>query len=136
MNSNSTPSKITPSEFLNHIESWLKFIFNKPQNKVESICSNSIERFVNEFYLLKNNVAKIGTKKLTELGSKMELESGSCNDMPMRPCEHSVQFRKMNGFRPARGDFETEMNESFERRFIENLDFGSGVVRGNYICLE
>ncbi len=80
---------------------------------------------MNEFYQVKNAPRAIGKKGEA---SKLELESGSCKDMPMRPWEHSALFRRMNGYRPARGDFETEMSDSFEMKFIQDLEFESDVT--------
>ena len=34
----------------------------------------------------------------------------------------------MNGYRAARGDFETEMKDNFELKFIGNLDFNNQVA--------
>lgn len=107
------------NEFYTHVEAWLNMIYNKPDNQISSICSNSIEKLTNEFYTVKNAI-KSGSKKSE---TSKDLESGSCKNMPMRPYEHTIQFRKMNGYRPARGDFETEFMDNFEMKFVSNLDF-------------
>ena len=65
-----------------------------------------------------------GNKK-SDLSKDSENLSGKL--APMRPYEHTTQFRKMNGYRPARGDFETEMIDNFEMKFIANLDFISNL---------
>ncbi len=43
----------------------------------------------------------------------------------IRPQILSKQYRLMNGYRPARNDFETEYNDKFELNYIADLDFES-----------
>jgi len=126
---NPSSAKRTVGEFQTHVESWLKFLFNKPGNKAQSIFCGAVERLVSNFFQLKNapkTVAKKGDL------NKLELEVGSCKDTPLRPCEHTTLFRKMNGYRPARGDFETEMVDSFEMKFIQDLSFDGDFSKSKY----
>jgi len=112
-------SKTTLNEFYSHVDRWLNLLSNKDDCQDNCEPSNSIEKLINDYFLIKGSL-KTASKK-TDLSK--DLESGSCKLMPMRPLEHTTQFRRMNGYRPARGDFETELNDNFEIRFISNLDY-------------
>lgn len=112
-------SKITLNEFHSHVERWLNLLFSKQDCQDNFESSGSVEKLVNDYYLIKGCL-KTTTKKTD---SSKDLESGSCKLMPIRPYEHTTQFRRMNGYRPARADFETEMNDTFEMKYIGNLDY-------------
>ena len=111
------------TEFTSHIDEWLRLIFNQ---KAASVCNESIEKLISEFYLLRSTPKSSNTIKRTELSK--ELDNVSSAFMPLRPFEHTNQYRKMNGYRAARGDFETEMKDNFELKFIGNLDFNNQVA--------
>ena len=38
------------------------------------------------------------------------------NVNPPRPNVHTYQYRRMSGYRPVRGDFEAEYNNSFDMK--------------------
>ena len=45
------------------------------------------------------------------------------NVNPPRPNVHTYQYRRMSGYRPVRGDFEAEYNNSFDMKWISDIDY-------------
>lgn len=65
-----------------------------------------------------------------EINNDLELLCGDSsfkmreNDInPPRPTVHTLQYRRMSGYRAARGDFETEFNDNFEFKHISDIDY-------------
>lgn len=122
----SSPTEIKMDRFKSHLEAWQNLIYDKPVSRVNEICHISIDKLVSEFYSVKNPNYKSGNRKLDPKDSTDGL---SIKVAPVRPYEHTGQFRKINGYRPARGDFETEYKDKFELNYIENIDFDESVNR-------
>jgi transcriptional adapter 2-alpha len=89
-------------ECLKHVEKWFQVLTNKqqilhqkPSNELTKICLKELELF----------------------------STDSQNLIPPRPKLHSSAYRLLNGYKPARGDFETETNDGFEMKLIADMDF-------------
>lgn len=98
-----------------HQEKW--FDFFKPQTN-----------FINEKKLYENRV-KTTQCQLKEINLNDFNNLNMFNLTSIRPLVHSKQYRQMNGYKPARGDFETEYNDRFELKYLADLDFEFGVNR-------
>jgi hypothetical protein len=114
----SSPTEIKMDRFKSHVETWMNLVFNRRENRTNEICLSSIDKLIAEYYSVRNPNYKTGNRKLD---LKDTTEGLSTKAAPIRPYEHTGPFRKMNGYRPARGDFETEYQDTFELKFIENI---------------
>ena len=122
----SSPTEIKMDRFKSHVETWMNLVFNKRESRTNEICLSSIDKLIAEYYSVRNPNYKTGNRKLD---LKDTTEGLSTKAAPIRPYEHTGPFRKMNGYRPARGDFETEYQDTFELKFIENIDFEKNVSK-------
>lgn len=91
-----------------HIEKWHNMFLD---HDVVSDTVDSFSKFLNEFYSVKT------VYKLKRIDSDLS----ASRSIPLRPIELSAQFRKLNGYRAARGDFETELNDKFEFKLVADL---------------
>lgn len=93
---------------LNHIEKW-HYLFGA---NTHSDTIESFNKFLNDYYSVKTS-QKLNQQKRLEFDNK---------NMPIRPVELSGTFRKLNGYRAARGDFETELNDKYEFKVSADLN--------------
>ena len=99
--SNNEDSKsLLVDQIFEHIQNWNSF-FGLEIEINQGQVSNEVVKLINECYLVKNYQRE---------------------NIQIRPIELSAHFRKMNGYRPARGEFETEYNDKFELRHVSNLN--------------
>jgi transcriptional adapter 2-alpha len=85
-------------ECKDHFEDWMSFLCT---NRDSSESISDLELFVGD-------------------GSFVMRENELC---PPRPALHSQQYRRMSGYRAARGDFETEYNNDYELKSVSDIDF-------------
>jgi len=93
-----------PADYIKHIEKWFGFF---------SQSSESID----ELKLYNERV------KLMTVSSRDLMDTDMSG--PFRPQVHSKLYKSCNGYRYARGDFETEYDDTFEAKYIADLDYGS-----------
>lgn len=93
-------SRKTPYECKVHFDEWLNVLNN--ERKLENFEINSnIELFVgDESFVMREHDIN-----------------------PPRPSLHTYQYRRMSGYRAARGDFEAEYNNGFEMKYISDIDY-------------
>jgi hypothetical protein len=90
-------NKKTPLECKTHFDEWSNIFKNLENFQINS----SLELFVGDdsFIMRENDVN------------------------PPRPSVHTYQYRRMSGYRAARGDFEAEFNDAFEMKYISDIDY-------------
>lgn len=101
-----------PSDYIRHIEKW--FDLFKQSNEP-----------IDELKLYNERV------KLTSVSARDFVDTDSLG--PFRPQLLSKLYRSSNGYRYARGDFETEYEDKFEAKYIADLDYGSECLFENEI---
>ena len=94
--------KKTPSECKIHFDEWLNIL-------------NS-EKPLENFQINSNIELLVGDESF-------KMRENDIN--PPRPNVHTHDrmFRRMSGYRAARGDFEAEYNDSFEMKYISDIDY-------------
>jgi len=94
---------------LSHLEKWLSYFAGQTDYNEE------FERFLNDFYSVK-------TSHRINMFKRVEIEQSANRSIPIRPQELSNLYKKMNGYRAARGDFETEMNDKYELKIAAEIN--------------
>jgi transcriptional adapter 2-alpha len=96
-------------ECKDHFEDWLEILCRNPDTSNDI---GDLELFVGDgSFVMREN----------ELG-------------PPRPALHSQQYRRMSGYRAARGDFETEFNNDYEFKSISDIDYD--VDQADQKCID
>jgi transcriptional adapter 2-alpha len=94
-----TSNKKMDIECKDHFEDWLGILMASMADSSDKL--TDLELFVGDgSFVMREN----------ELG-------------PPRPPLHSQQYRRMSGYRAARGDFETEYNNDYELKVICDIDY-------------
>jgi hypothetical protein len=115
-------------ECVRHVEDWSQMFKNATNDQ------DQLSDQVDEIKLYKSRVKSTVVLCKEVSGNEMAAMPGFSNTSSqvknttfnlslIRPQMHSKQFRLMSGYRPARGDFETEFNEKFESTLIADLDY-------------
>jgi transcriptional adapter 2-alpha len=97
-----------------HTEKWHDLFAD---NNAETETIDELNKFLNEYYSLKTS-HKMNMLKRMELENTLSINK----NLPIRPVELSNVYKKMNGYRAARGDFETELNDKYEFKIIADLN--------------
>ena len=102
-------NSVSDTHTLSHIEKWQSYFLGSVRYNDE------FDRFINDYYSVK-------TSHRINMFKKLETEQVTSRSIPIRPQELSNLYKKMNGYRAARGDFETEMNDKFELKVAADLN--------------
>ena len=103
-------NSLTDPLTLSHLEKWQSYFVDHTSDY-----SEEFERFVNDFYSVK-------TSHRINMFKRVEIEQSANRSIPIRPQELSNLYKKMNGYRAARGDFETEMNDKYELKIAADIN--------------
>lgn len=121
-------SNYTHEESMHHLEKWVNLYMNQEENDIDE----------KQLYQQRTKQTVFASKEIAQAGEMSSSASSSLfnsmlNMSLIRPPIHSKQYRLMNGYRPARGDFETEYNEKFEFKFVADMDYAPDFTIGNEI---
>jgi hypothetical protein len=96
--------RFNQDECIRHLENWFRLFQNNAANQTD------------ELKLYKSRF------RLTMVPFKEAFSNEASNYLStIRPAPNSKLYRLMNGYRPSRGDFETEHNDKFEQNHIANM---------------
>ncbi|CAF0785393.1 unnamed protein product [Brachionus calyciflorus] len=110
------PIKSNTDDWVKHLEKWVGLIqgdkLKTHKWKIyEDRIKTTMVNYKNSNQNLSNNL--LNNKNVT-----------SSNLLSLiRPSIDSKQYRTMSGYKPARGDFETEYNDKFEFKYLADLGF-------------
>lgn len=103
-------------DWIKHLEKWFDLFRDYTTKHTEwNVYENRIKNTIINLKSSNQNANNL------VFGSKIMNTTSLLN--LIRPCIDSKQYRNLSGYKPARGDFETEYNDKFEFKYLADLDF-------------